>query len=205
MEKSEHINELAAALCKFQGEVEKVAKEATNPFFKSKYASLSNILDVIREPLFSNGLSISQYPAGEHGLTTMLMHSSGQYIMETYFVKPVKDDPQSAGSAITYQRRYAIASILSLNIDDDDGNAASTPAKRQNQRQEARTQPETPKQQPTATFPQLNPKHEKWKGAVVALATGTVTMERLKQTYSIFDHNEAQLLKEVEQYKNQTP
>ena len=46
MEKSESIKELATALCKFQGSVEKIKKTATNPFFKSKYANLADILDV---------------------------------------------------------------------------------------------------------------------------------------------------------------
>ena len=126
MNKSESIKELATALCKFQGAVETVRKEATNPFFKSKYASLANILDVIRKPLFENGLSFVQLPAGEHQLTTMLMHTSGEWIEETYSMTPAKNDPQGLGSVITYQRRYALGAVLGLNIDeDDDGNAGS--------------------------------------------------------------------------------
>jgi len=126
MEKSESIKNLAIALCKFQGTVEKIVKTATNPFFKSKYASLADILDVIREPLQLNGLSFVQFPEGESGLTTMLMHESGEHMTATYIMKPVKNDPQGQGSAITYQRRYALGAILGLNIDDDDdGNGAS--------------------------------------------------------------------------------
>jgi hypothetical protein len=128
MEKSESIKELATALCKFQSEVEKIKKDSVNPFFRSKYADLSSILDVIREPLVSNNLSFVQFPSGENGLTTMLMHTSGEYIQECYTMKPSKNDPQGLGSAITYQRRYALGAILGLNIDeDDDGNAASQP------------------------------------------------------------------------------
>ena len=126
MERSESIKSLAIALCKFQGSVAKVKKEATNPFFKSKYATLANILDVISKPLSENGLAVSQLPVGETGLTTILMHESGEFIMETYQMKPVKNDPQGIGSSITYQRRYAIGAVLGLNIDDDDdGNGAS--------------------------------------------------------------------------------
>ena len=56
----------------------------------------------------------------------MLMHTSGEWLAESYFMKPSKDDPQGAGSVITYQRRYALGAILGLNIDvDDDGNKAS--------------------------------------------------------------------------------
>ena len=132
MEKSETIKEIANALCKFQAEVEKIKKGATNPFFKSKYATLADILDVIRQPLANNGLSFVQFPKGVHGLETMLMHISGEYLSESYEMRPVKDDPQGAGSVITYQRRYALGAVLGLNIDeDDDGNKASTPVKEQ--------------------------------------------------------------------------
>lgn len=127
MNKSDSIKNLAKALIVFHAKVGKVGKDSTNPFFKSKYASLSNILEAINEPLIESGLSFSQLPSGENGLTTILMHSeSGEFIESDYTMKPVKDDPQGKGSAITYQRRYALAAILGLNIDeDDDGNAAS--------------------------------------------------------------------------------
>ena len=130
MNKSESIKELAGALCKFQGTVEKVRKEATNPFFRSKYATLANILDVVRKPLSENGLSVIQLPKGSHELTTIIMHDSGEWIEETYEMTPTKNDPQGLGSAITYQRRYALGAALGLNIDDDDdGNRESKPAK----------------------------------------------------------------------------
>ena len=59
------------------------------------------------------------------------MHSSGEYIGETYVMTPTKNDPQGLGSAITYQRRYALGAILSLNIDeDDDGNEANKPSEK---------------------------------------------------------------------------
>lgn len=120
MERSESIKEIANALCKFQQEVGKVKKDSKNPYFKSKYASLADILDVIQKPLSECGLSIMQMPKGENELETMLMHNSGEWILSSYAMRPVKNDPQSIGSCITYQRRYAIGSILNLNIDDDD-------------------------------------------------------------------------------------
>lgn len=126
MNKSESIKELATALCKFQSAVDVIKKANVNPFFKSKYADLSAILDVIREPLTENGLSFVQFPKGRYGLETMLMHESGEWLSESYEMEPTKHDPQGAGSVITYQRRYALGAILGLNIDiDDDGNKAS--------------------------------------------------------------------------------
>lgn len=126
MQTSTEIKAIAAALVGFHKEVGKIRKDAKNPFFKSSYASLSGILETIAEPLINNGLSICQFPEGDNGLTTRLIHSSGEWMEATYFMKPVKDTPQDRGSAITYQRRYAVGAILSLNIDDDDdGNSAS--------------------------------------------------------------------------------
>lgn len=126
MQHSDNIQNLAAALVKFQGEVETVRKTANNPFFRSKYATLAQILDVVRQPLADNGLAVSQFPTGEDAITTILLHKSGEYIMETSQMSPEKRTPQALGSAITYARRYALSAVLGLNIDDDDdGNAAS--------------------------------------------------------------------------------
>ena len=126
MEKSEQIINLSKALLQFHKEIGKIAKTSTNPFFKSKYADLPSILSAINEPLSNSGLIIVSIPDAD-GLTTLLIHSeSGEYISANAIMKPVKNDPQAIGSAITYQRRYSIGSILNLNIDeDDDGNKAT--------------------------------------------------------------------------------
>ena len=96
MQQSESIKNIASALITFHVKVDKVKKDATNPFFKSRYASLSNILDAINEPLNESGLSFVQFPTGENGLTTVLMHAdSGEYMSADYTMKPVKDDPRN--------------------------------------------------------------------------------------------------------------
>lgn len=128
MQTSQSVKQIAVALLGFHKEVGVVSKESTNPFFKSKYADLSTILKTIHQPMINNGLTILQFPEGEHGLTTRLLHESGEWMESTYTMHPAKSTPQDAGSAITYQRRYAVGAILSLNIDDDDdGNKASQP------------------------------------------------------------------------------
>ena len=136
MEKSESIKDISDALLKFDSEVATISKTATNPFFKNKYAPLPEILEAIKEPLQTAGLTVKQFPEGEHGLTTIIIHPlSGQWISSTYYMKPVKDDPQAEGSRITYQRRYALGAVLGLNIDvDDDGQAASEPEKDKDER-----------------------------------------------------------------------
>jgi len=125
MEKSESIKNIAEAMSKFQSEMEAITKDATNPFFKSKYASLSAIIEDTRAPLGKNGLSYAQFPKGESELTTILMHKTGEWMSETYLMKPVDQKPQSVGSAMTYMRRYALCAVLGLQVDDDDGNGAS--------------------------------------------------------------------------------
>jgi len=130
MNKSDSITKLAAALVKFNGEISKVSKDASNPFFKNKYATLDSIIDEARPVLTKNGLSILQLPAGdgEHAIMkTLLLHESGEWIeSEPLIIKPVKNDPQAYGSCITYLRRYSLTSFLSLNTgDDDDANSSS--------------------------------------------------------------------------------
>jgi len=120
MEKSQNITNLMKGLLIFQSEVGKISKKSTNPYFKSKYASLAEILNCIKEPLQIAGLVIMQIPTND-GLSTALFHAeSGEFIESSYTMPIVKQDPQAMGSAITYARRYALSAILSLNIEDDD-------------------------------------------------------------------------------------
>lgn len=128
--KSESIKEIASALTKFNGEVSKISKGAENPFFKSKYATLDDIVDEVRPILTKHGLSILQFPGGDGEnviMKTMLLHESGEWIeSDPLIMKPVKNDPQAFGSCVTYARRYSLNSFLSLNTgEDDDGNKAS--------------------------------------------------------------------------------
>jgi hypothetical protein len=124
---SDTITSIGKALLAFDKAVTKIGKTEINPYFKNKYAPLSEILDAIKEPLQDSGLTVKQFPTGEHGMTTVIIHAeSGEYIASCYTMAPSKNDPQGEGSRITYQRRYALGAALSLNIDeDDDGNTAS--------------------------------------------------------------------------------
>jgi hypothetical protein len=154
MNKSESIKNIACALVKFQASVSKVAKESNNPFFKSKYASLANILDTIQKPLSECGLAISQFPDA-NALTTIIVHAESGEWMESSYVMPVakQNDPQAMGSAITYARRQSIGSILNLNIDDDDDGEKAMGR-------------QLPKRD------ELTPKHPSWGKAVEHLKTG---------------------------------
>ncbi|MEX0417828.1 ERF family protein [Bacillus sp. C30] len=130
MNRSETIAELAKSLVKFNLEVNKIAKDADNPFFKNNYATLDTIIDEIRPILSKHGLSIMQIPSGDGQnvtLKTLLLHESGEWLeSDELTMKPVKNDPQAVGSCITYARRYSLAAFLSLNTgEDDDGNGAT--------------------------------------------------------------------------------
>ncbi|MDD5508427.1 MAG: ERF family protein [Bacteroidales bacterium] len=128
MKTSDSITTISKALIEFQGRMVKVTKDAVNPHFKNRYASLSQIIESVQKPLNECGLAIVQLPTGDHELETILLHTSGEYIAETYRMSPQRDDPQGLGSAITYQRRYALGAMLCLNIDeDDDAEKASQP------------------------------------------------------------------------------
>lgn len=133
MNHSETLDALATALCAAQGEFEAVAKDSTNPFFKSKYAGLPAVVRAATPILTEHGLAVSQYlDHDDQGdtLTTMLLHSSGQFISSTMRLHLVKDDPQGQGSATTYARRYSYMAALGLVADeDDDGNAGSASRK----------------------------------------------------------------------------
>ena len=132
MNKSEQINELAAALSKAQGEIKGALKDSANPFFKSKYADLASVWDACRDHLAKNGLSVIQMPetsdTGGIAVETLLAHSGGQWISSRFVVPIAKPDAQSIGSAITYARRYALAAMVGVAPEDDDGNAATKAA-----------------------------------------------------------------------------
>jgi hypothetical protein len=131
LRKSEQLNDLAKALAAAQGMMEAAKKDKNNPAFgkASKYADLASIWDAVREPLAKNGLSVVQLPftdeQGRVNMSTLLMHSSGQWIETSYCLLPTKQDPQGYGSAITYMKRYALTG-MGVAPEDDDGNAAST-------------------------------------------------------------------------------
>jgi ERF superfamily. len=135
MKTSETVSELFKALNKFRTQLKQPLKDANNPFFKSKYVPLENVVSVIDEAIAETGLSYTQETLyNDNGLIvleTIIMHESGEYIaLGGAVVKPVKNDPQGVGSAITYARRYSLSTAFGIASDqDDDGNQASSGSK----------------------------------------------------------------------------
>ena len=129
MNQSESIAKLATALSIVQGKLKHAKKDSANPFFKSHYADLESVWEACRSLLAENGLSVMQFPGyyqeGTMSLTTMLTHSSGEWISQEMSLPVSKPDAQGSGSALTYMRRYALAAVVGIYQADDDGNAAS--------------------------------------------------------------------------------
>ena len=149
MNRSETINELAAALAKAQGAMEAALMDTKNQF-GGVYADLGAVMQAAKGPLSSNGLSVSQHPElieNKVTVTTILMHSSGQW-MESSISAGIGDNralsaAQQAGIVITYLRRYSYAAIVGIYADQDtDGAKVETTTKSKPAQSE--TKPMTP-------------------------------------------------------------
>ncbi|AVQ34388.1 single-stranded DNA-binding protein [Staphylococcus muscae] len=144
MKKSESVIEINKAMVAFRKEVKQPIKDKSNPFFKSKYVPLENVVEAIDEAATPHGLSYTQWAlndnSGRIGVATMLMHESGEYIeYDPVFMNAEKNTPQGAGSLISYLKRYSLSAIFGITSDqDDDGNAAS--GKNNSPKQQNRTQ-----------------------------------------------------------------
>lgn len=118
---------LFKAIAQFRHLVSSVKKWADNPFFKSRYADLPSILEVIKDPLNESGLAVSHHcKSTESGFTvvTILGHSeSGEFIESEFPVFWSK--PQEVWSSISYARRYNLLALLDIPTEDDDGNASN--------------------------------------------------------------------------------
>lgn len=129
MRTSDLTDKIYPAFIKSQKEMGKLAKDSENPYFKSKYASLEAVLDVVKPVFLENGIAILQGSgsSGEKGINvvTRLIHESGQWIETDFPVPLAKQDAQAAGSASSYGRRYSIKGMASLAEEDDDGSGAS--------------------------------------------------------------------------------
>jgi hypothetical protein len=125
---------LAAAFLKAQQEFPAVVKDASNPAYKSRYATLGAVQDAAFPVLAKYGLVIFQSVRSELledgrlfvRVGAALWHvESGENIAQELGMIPVKQDPQGVGSVVSYMRRYLLMTMLGLVPDDDDGNAAS--------------------------------------------------------------------------------
>jgi hypothetical protein len=125
--KSKTLTALALALSKAQAEFTPVAKSGYDIDNARSYSELGDLIKATRPALTKNGLAVLQPPCTDihHRtviVTTMLLHSSGQFI-ESDLELPVRDEMaedaevyegRTIGAAISLARRYAYAAILEL-------------------------------------------------------------------------------------------
>lgn len=162
--KTESIADLSKALSAFQAEVKQPMKDANNPFFKSKYVPLENVVEAITDIANKHGLSFTQYPStdehGRIGVATLLMHDSGQYIeYPAVYMKPEKENPQEAGKLISYLKRYSLSAIFGITSDvDDDANQATGNVTKP----VVETRKQAPQKQETFNEQQLKKLYDEW-------------------------------------------
>lgn len=139
MKTSESLAAIAPALVKASAELRAVVKDRVNPHFKSSYASLDQIMEAVRPTLAKHGLTLVQGATAPHTdetgrvaaftIETMLLHASGEFITNHIVMPLGKADPQGAGAAASYGRRYGVSALLSLATEDDDDGNGAMPAK----------------------------------------------------------------------------
>ena len=132
---SDTIGKLAGALAKAQSQMTMVEGKSTNPFFNSKYASLAAVLEVAMPALNANEVALVQgnrWDSSNNGfyITSMLMHSSGEWIKSEIRMPLAKKDAHGVGAATTFGRRYLLSSMVGVAQADDDGNGAIQSAPR---------------------------------------------------------------------------
>jgi len=184
---SESITELAGALIAAQAELPPVPKNKLNPFYKSKYAGLEDVMPVALKVLTKHGLglvqTVGQDGNGGSSLTTMLVHTSGQWLSDTQPLLLKTADSQGQGSAITYARRYGAMPMLGMVAEeDDDGNAASTTAKPTPARKPA-AQPSTAR---AAPYDGITPAQVKHLRATLTKVFGSDERARVEWMEAVF-------------------
>lgn len=128
MNTSQSIAKIAASLLSAQKMIQVAKKSAKNPFFKSSYADLGEVIECVKGPLNQCGITFLQLVGTcESGpmVETVLLHESGEYISTITPVRCAKEnDPQAFGSGVTYSKRYSLQAMLGLPTEDDDGEGA---------------------------------------------------------------------------------
>ena len=115
-------------LLEVQKEVGAISKDSKNPFFKSKYFDINQLIEHVQPVLNKHGLVLLQ-PIEDGKVFSKLFDSEAKQgekvCFESSLQLPELNDPQKLGSCITYYRRYTLASLLGLQAEDDDANLAS--------------------------------------------------------------------------------
>lgn len=118
------MKEILKALSEVKKEMGVLVKNTQNPFFKSKYFDINQLLEHTEPILEKNGLIVLQ-PIRENKVYSEIYHIESGEKMDSFLELPNLQDPQKIGSAVTYYRRYTLGSLLGIQAEDDDANKAS--------------------------------------------------------------------------------
>lgn len=131
---SETTSKLFSALIKARTEIETVIKDKDG--YGYKYATLDNVISMLKGVLPKYGLGFAQFPEsinGKDGVTTIVMHESGEYMSARYEMEATEmkgtNLTQQKGASITYTRRYALCSVFGIPTEEDTDGTVDTPNK----------------------------------------------------------------------------
>lgn len=119
-----------------QNSIKAIAKEETNPFFKSKYFDINTVIEVLRPIFNQHGIVVLQPLSelnGKPAIKTILAEPESGETLETITPLIENNDVQKFGGVITYTRRYALVSMFLIQGEDDtDGNDVASRQTSQN-------------------------------------------------------------------------
>lgn len=146
MKTSENINEIALAISAAQASINPAAYDASNPHFRSRYASLASVMQSCRAALSKNQIAVLQgtnVSDKNVTVTTMLVHKSGQFISDDITIPFAQQTAQAIGSALTYGRRYGLSALVGIVCEeDDDSNSAMPPVSTTENQKEVKFTPQ---------------------------------------------------------------
>jgi len=151
-----------------KSEIGTLTKKSDNPFFKSKYLELSDLLLAVEPLLEKNGLLLMQ-PVRDAKVWSEIYDIETGEVVQSYLDLPNIADPQKLGGAITYFRRYTLQALLSLQAVDDDGNEAS----------------KAPKKKPTLS-------QDRFQSGLDKVNDGTLTIEQFQEVCDKYELTDVQ-------------
>lgn len=159
-----------------QEKIGSMSKDVENPFYKSKYFDINTLIREVRPVLQEHDIVLTQ-PIIDGKVYSILTHLKTHQTLESSLSLPELNDPQKIGSAITYYRRYTLASLLALEAEDDDGNKAATQPSKKND----------------ADKEWLNENTLEWETVVKALTEKKRTLKQVMDKYSVSKTNQEKL------------
>ena len=133
--KTEHAD-FASAIAAAQADMTNAVKDSKNPHFKSNYASLSAVRDIVVPAFNKHGIAVLQPVDGADGFMTgrTLLMWKDQTLEMGNCTLPIgnsRNAAQAVGSAATYLSRYQLRGVGGIAVADDDGEGYKAPQKQQ--------------------------------------------------------------------------